>query len=61
MNSLLEIVIVGVFVAAACVFVGFKISAALRGRKPSCCSGGDAVPKAAACGACSGCGPEARG
>ncbi len=60
MNSVVEIAIVGAIVAAACIFVGVKLAAALRGKKPSCCSDGDAVPKAGACGGCTGCGQETR-
>ena len=58
MNSILEIVVVGVVVAAACVFVGVKLVSALRGKQASCCSEGAGASKAATCGGCTGCGQE---
>jgi hypothetical protein len=63
MNSVLEFAIVGLIVAGAVVFIALKAVAAVRGKKPSCCSTSkaDHAPTwVAACDGCSGCSISAR-
>ncbi len=63
MNSVLELVIVGLIVAFAVVFIASKTVAAVRGKKPSCCSPSAADPAAtwvSACDGCSGCSINAK-
>jgi hypothetical protein len=53
MNSLLEIAIIAGAVALAAAFLALRILKTLRGKRPSCCSGGSAKPaKKAACPHC---------
>ena len=63
MNQTVQLIIVGLIVAAAAAFVGIRLVRTLRGRKSSCCSGGaDAsrTPRTSLpslnCGNCRGCG-----
>jgi hypothetical protein len=53
MNSLLEIGIVAAAVILAAAFVVLRVLKTLRGKRPSCCAGGDGKPaKRAACPHC---------
>ncbi len=63
MNSVLEFAIVGLIVAGAAVFIALKGVAAVRGKKPSCCSGSkpdSAATWVASCDGCTGCSISAR-
>jgi hypothetical protein len=44
MNSLIEIGIIAGAVALAAAFLTLRILKTLRGKRPSCCSGGDGKP-----------------
>jgi hypothetical protein len=53
MNSLFETGIVAAVVILAAVFVVLRVLKTLRGKRPSCCSGGAGKPaKKAACSHC---------
>jgi hypothetical protein len=63
MNQTVQLIVVGLIVAAAAAFVGIRLVRTLRGRKSSCCSGGAELsrtsrtsPSSLNCGNCRGCG-----